>query len=575
MGFISEFVKSSRSPPLTKEVSQSIETTLRKREYTFPGQGTGRALWREVFGNVTTDKEEAYSSPRVVPGGSYGRSALSSDAATKRLLQAMRSNAPGGWSDDRMIETKRFDGIAYVAIHSVCRQMSQAKFQVFVKQDNHPDGKVAVTKHTPPSRGKNVRPYDLVELLEKPNTQDSFGKMMYRWGQQMRLTGSALTWMVPNMLGVPMELYPIPTAIAIPQPTINPDYPDGFWRIQPVYPYGPFSTFPTPSSAVGAPIPAQWMMRFLYPHPLLRYDGFSPMTGMRLHLDEVEMMDRARHYAMRRTINPSAVLNFDELENAQPLPEPEIERIKAEFENEWEGPENAGKIYIATPGAKLERWDSNLRDMEYQAGWDQLVSFCMGGFGITKPAAGMVEGGSYATLFATLKQLHMLTIQPDCDDIASDITRTLAPHFGDNLVVEIKCNRIDDQDLRNAGIQVAMAARAITKNEVRHLLKELGLNVTHMPWGNDVAGVDPQPPESQAQPPLDQQQANQSQMAMQAVLGQQNPEQTQGGFKPDESKIEPSEVANQRPLVGNIAQGAAGPRKSLNNVNGYYFTEKE
>src|SRR5260370_35899679 len=109
----------------------------------------------------------------------------------------------------------------------------------------------------------------------------------------MTLMGKALTWMVPNKLKTPMELYSIPTAIAIPQPAINPDFPDGYYRIQPIYPYGPFSSYPTPATAVGAPIPAQWMLRVKYPHPLLRYDGYSPMTVLRLQQDEIESIDRS------------------------------------------------------------------------------------------------------------------------------------------------------------------------------------------------------------------------------------------------------------------------------------------
>lgn len=522
---------------------------------------SGRAAWREIFGN--TSKEDTHKQ-RVVPGGSFGRSVLSSDASVKRLLQAMRSMAPGGWSDDRWEQTRHFVGIAYVAIHNICKQLAQAEFQVFEKDSKHPDGKKPITESTPPHGDRTVRPYDLVDLLHKPNKQDSFGKWMYRVGQQKYLTGKALTWMVPNKLRTPMELYCIPTAIAIPQPTINPDYPDGYYRIQPVYPYGPFSSYPTPSTAVGAPISAEWVIEFKYPHPLLRYDGYSPLTGMRLHLDEVEMMDRARHYSMRRTVNPSAVLNFDDLEGMEPLPEAEVERIKAEFEDQFEGPENSGKLYVATPGARLEKWETSLKEMEFQGGWEQLVSFCMGGFGITRPAAGMIEDGSYATLFATLKQLHLTTLEPETNDIASDLTRFLAPFFGDDLIVEIRCKRIDDHDLRNAIINVAMNARAITKNEVRKLLD---LPVSQEPWGGEMAGTEPQPvqdPNAGPAPGAKMDPAM-SETAMRAILGGNNQGITNaGGMVPDEMGTEPPIVASGRPRPDGLGTGALGPRKGMN-----------
>ncbi len=529
--------------------------------------GGSRDLWRNVF-RVNKETEDRFPPVRrPIPGGSFARSAIAEPAAYKRLLQAMRSMAPGGWSDNRWEQTKHFTGIAYVAIRAVCLQLQQAEFQVFKKDLNHQNGKRPITPYDPPEGDRVVKPYDLIGLLQKPNNQDSFGKLMYRWGQQLRLTGTALTWMVPNALGTPMELYPIPTSIAIPQPAINPDYPDGYYRIQPIYPYGPFSSYPTPATAVGAPIPAQWMLRFIYPHPLLRYDGYSPLTGLRLHLDEVESVDRSRWYSMKRAVDPSAVLQFEEMDGALPLPAAEIERIRAEFENTLMGPENNGQLYVSAPGSRLEPWGARPLDMEYQAGWDQLTSFCLGGLGITKPAAGMIEDSSYATLFATLKQLNVLTLEPECNDIASYLTRDLAKYFGDDLIVEITTKRIDDHDLTNAKLQIAMNARAITKNEV---LRILDLPMTKEEWGEEIAGTEPQPEGGDLASMLDggggaDPTGGSKLVAPQDQINVQEPSPFTGQVNApgEEAVSDPSEIQRNKPKMGSAGRGALGPRKSL------------
>lgn len=500
----------------------------------------GRGQRSSVF---ATDKETGSSSPPVTPGGSYGRSLVSSDNAIKRLLQAFRSQAPGGWSDDRWEQSRHFSDIRYICIHRTGMQLLQAEYQLFEKDVRHPDGKRPITPDDPPQGGRLVRPYQLIDLLGKPNAQDSFGMMMYRWNQQMGLTGMALTWMVPNELGTPFELYPIPTAVAIPQPVVNPEYPHGYYRIQPVYPYGPFSSYPTPNSSVGAPIPAQWMMKFLYPHPFLRYEGFSPQTALRLHLDEVEMIDRSRHASMRRGIHPSAILNMEGMDGAQPLPEPEIARIKADFEETQMGPENFGQLFVAAPGSKLEEWGTRPIDMDYQAGWEQLVSFAMAGYGVTKAAAGMIDDTSYAALFASLKQLHLLTLQPTCDLFAANVTRTLAPFFGDDLILEIRCNRIDDHEIKQAKIETLISAGAITKNEVR---KELDMDVTTEPWGEEMAGTLLQP-------------EGQGEVSNALLRSPKVPEVVD-----EEGDTEPKEMTRQRPQTGDLGRGALGPRKSLN-----------
>jgi hypothetical protein len=571
MGFLADLTGEGKSLRSEKAVSlNSGIGTPRK----FPGQDRSRSVWREVFG---TDKERG-SKPEALPGGSYGRSLVGGSASQKRLLQAMRSMAPGGWSDDRWEQTRHWEGIAYIAGHRICEQLGQSEFQIFRKDPKHPDGRRPIKE--------NDEAWALVELLEKPNPDDTWGDLMYNYGQQMTLTGKALTWMVPNQLksrskdpryegsGTPFELYPIPTAIAIPQPAVNPDFPDGYYRIQPIYPYGPFSSYPTPATAVGAPIPAQWMLQFKYPHPLLRYDGFAPLTALRLHLDEVTMMDRSRHYSMRRSINPSAVINFDELEGQEPLREEEIERIHAEWENEFQGPENAGKIIVGTPGGRIEPWGATPKDMDYQAGWDQLVSFCLGGLGITKPAAGMIDDSSYSTLFATLKQLYWLTLEPMVNRIAGKLTRHLAPFFGDDLIIEIRCKRIDDHDVRNAKIGVAIQAKCVTKNEVR---KELDLPPTQEEWGKEIAGMDPMAMQQQGMMP-----PGGASGQVPPAQGQMSPEMTpemmqklamQQGVSPDElleqggmqgnPEEQALELEASRSNPGALAEGSLGPRMKV------------
>lgn len=534
---------------ITQYSNKAVPTDSRA----FPGQNEGLATWRRVF--QTTNKEDGgrYQGEPVgkpVAGGSYTRSPIGGDAAVKRLHQALRSMAPGGWSDDRYEQVKHFVGIAYIAIHRICTQLQRSEFQVYRKSKNHPDGKVPITDDDPA--------YDLVRLLEKPNNQDSFGKYMYRLGQQKYLTGTALTWMVPNMLRKPYELYCIPTPIAIPQPAINPDYPDGFYRIQPVYPYGPFSTYPTPTTAVGAPIPAQQMMRNQFPHPLLRYEGWSPLTALRMHLDSVEGIDKSRANKMRRSIRPSAVLNMDEVEGITQLPESEIERIHAEWEA-FQGPDNAGRLIIGAMGGTLEEFGATPSEMDYPNSWDQLVGFCLGGFGITKPAAGMIDDASYATLFATLKQLYELTLAPDLEDFGADFTRYLAPFFGSDLIVEVRGHRIDDHDVAMAKVGVMVQGSLGTVNEARKLLD---LPVTNEEWGEERLGM-AQMIEQQKQMEQQQQmqQGDQGLQEEQPTDEEGNPAIDETGMLPEEEQeLEDPNITENRPTPGPLGRGALGPR---------------
>ena len=552
----------------------------------------GRARWRQVF---ATDKEEGqgrqWANPRAqgdTQGGSWAQSSVSGSAALKRLVAALRSRAPGGWSDDRWEQTMRhYVGVAYVAIHRICSHYSRAEFQVYQKDDKHQDGMRPVTPDDEPQGDRQCKPYDLVKLLEKPNPLDSFGDLMYRWGQQKLLTGTALTMTVPNRLHYPMELYCIPTCMAIPQATVNPDYPEGYYRIQPVYPYGPFSTYPSPTTTVGAQVDARWMFKFSYPHPLLRYEGYSPLTGMRLEMDTIDGIGRSRWYGMKRSVNPSGVFDMTEFEGSEAFDDDEIERIRAMWE-EFQGPENHGALLIPPPGAKLDNsFGQRPIDMDWQQGWDQLAGFLMGGLGITKPAAGMVEDSNYSTLFATLKQLYMVTLEPECDDMAAKLTRFLAPFFGDNLIIKIRAKPINDHEITMQKIDKGMAAKCITKNEVR---KALDMPLTQEEWGDEIAGTEAQ---QEGQPG-----AEGAEGGMAAMMGGGAPGQppTQAGAAEAEESPAPEESAQsdedieaeldalleedlfseedeaekERPKPGALSRGALGPRKHLRRKKSFY-----
>lgn len=517
-----------------------------------------RGLWDRAFG---TTKESV--RPRQLDEG-RGRN-MANDAATRRFLQALRSDSPGTWTDDRFEASRHWTGIVYLAGHRKCEQMAQSEFQVFFSDPNAPDGKRPVTR-------RDTEAWRLVKLLERPNHDDSFGDLLYRWSQQMDLTGSALTWMVeskaPSALegkGLPMELYPVPTATLVPQATMSPDFPEGYYRAQPVYPYGPFSTLPSPLSSVGAPIDSRWVLKFRFPHPLLRYEGYAPLSGIRLHADEVESIDRSRWYKMKRSVNPAAVMNFSEVEGMETIPDPEIARIHAEWENSFQGPENHGRLIVGIPGSTIEEFGTRPVDMEYQAGWEQLVGFVMAALGITKPAAGMIEDASYATLFATLKQLHLLTLKPMCERFSSKLTRHLAPFFGDDLIVEIRCPRIDDHDVKNAKLSLLATNKALTVNELR---KELDMPLTKEEWGEERVGEQSQ---GQGMPgmegPAGPEQGKPAERMQSADHGMEAANADMTDARGD--KLVEEEIAKHQPKPGALGRGALGPRKSLTfNGNG-------
>ena len=251
---------------------------------------------------------------------------------------------------------------------------------------------------------------------------------------------------------------------------------------------------------------------------------------------------------------------MDEIEGSEPMREEEIERIHAEWENEFQGPENHGRIIVAPPGGKFDILGSKPVDMDYQAGWDQQTAFALGGFGMTKPAAGMVDDSSYAVLYATLKQLHLLTLAPKCQRFAQALTRKVAPFFGDDLIVEIKTQRIDDHEITDRKLQMLIGAKAITLNELR---QELDMPTVEEDWGNERAGAEQQQGQPGGMPGMPG--GEQPQPGQEEGGGMPEPPSLEGEEDDSGGMPEPPEITKSRPKPGDLGEGSLGPRgKSLN-----------
>lgn len=550
-------------------LADSVSGRYRSKGFSVPNRGghPNAPHWDRAF-NTHKERPSRQSAtegrpgpPRTEDAFQWGGSTAQKDAFIN-LLNAVRSRAPGGWSDNRYEQANHLIGIVYACIRPIATQLQQTEFQLFKRDDSLPDGKRPVTPDDPAER-QWCKPYDLVKLLQRPNNRDSWGKLMYRWAQQKWLTGSALTWLVPNQFGVPFEMYSVPTATAIPQPVTNPNFPDGYWRIQPIYPYGPFSSLPTAATAVGALIPARWMLQFSFPHPFLWYDGYSPLSALRLHIDEITSIDTGRWYANKGVMNPPAVVNptSDGGDAAEPLPESEINRVVAMLESQFQGMDNVGRILFGSPGYKIEPWGQTPDKMMFESGWDQLMNFIAGAFGVTKPVMGMTDDASYSTLFASLKQFSLQTIQPECDDIAAELTHHLAPFFGDDLILEIRSSRINDHEVKKEKMSLLAQNKAITYNELR---KEMDLPVTEEPWGEERVGMD----ESQGG----------GMPGMEEAPGAEEENSVSEGFPepPPLEEEEDTEAGAERPSPGPLGAGSLGPRKSLYQqirkviANGHY-----
>lgn len=397
----------------------------------------------------------------------------------QQLLRALRSDAPGQYTQNVWELGRQFMGMAYIAIHTLCEQAAQSQFHLFVRDKKHPKRRRHASMDDP-----------IRELFENPNEQDTLGDFLYEIALQLCLTGQCLIWCVPRKGGTlglhgfnyPHSMYVIPTAITQALGP-SPQFPYGAYRVQPLYPYGPFGWFPSPYGIQGAIVPAEQIMRVKFKNPIFRYDGYAPLSGCRLQSDTLEAIDRARFYGQLNAPNIGTVVEFDK-EVTNPTAET-IGRLRAEFEGMFSGPENFWKLFIAQPGTTVRDLGTgkNPTDMAWQEGWEQLSSFILACFGVTKPVAGMVDETSYATLYAAMKQFHMVRLRPLLARIAGQLTKRIVRPYNSEMFIELEAPKIDDEQVLQGQLTTLISISGVTINEVR-----IAFGMEPVEWGDVRAG---------------------------------------------------------------------------------------
>ncbi len=478
-------------------------------------------------------------------------------AAVSALLAAFRSNAPGAWSDNRYEQANHFIGTPFIAINTLMKQGASAELKIWQRDPDDPEKKERISRRDPAMR-----------LFECPNGRDDFGMFMRRTIQQLALTGTALTWCVPNGMDEPCEMYNIPTCLANPLPQFV-GYEHGAYRVQPMYPYGPFTMWPGMASAMGAVIPAEQIIAIRNPHPWLTYEGYSDLTAMRLQADTVEAIDRARWQTQMRGVEPSGVLEMPE--TALGMQKPDINRIRAEFDAFFAGPMNKGKIFIAHDGSKMTPWGTAPAEMAWTEGWDQLVGFLFGGYGVMKAVAGITDAASFAQLFAAIKQFNLMSLMPLLKMIGGMFNKFLMPRFHEDYWLEMEPERIDDPTTVEAEWAHHIQVGATT---VKTYCKLRDLPEPEGEWGEYRIGAKINTPQEdeQAKQQMDQQKQQAAQAQQAQPGGQSDPLQAElDRVLPNENAEPQNPMEKERP-DNPQGEGSLGPRmaKALLNSNGFH-----
>jgi hypothetical protein len=440
---------------------------------------------------------------------------------------------PGQWASDHLEEANQCRGWQFVAVRTLSRMCSQAELRVHrvndvagvTKKLARIEKKIAsvnrvyasdpiartyrterlelqreqlrrriISKTNPdairPDREPATPDNPLVKLLNRVNPEWSGVTFLFALVQQIALTGIGLVWCVRNGLGVPVELYVIPTGLTIPR-SPTPEFPNGSFWLTPLSTWGMYpsngvwGTGPLDQALLtGAEIDARDVKKICYPHPLYLSDGLSPLAAGALWVDIGNEMDRSSWYKFQNAERPGLVFYQDK--DVDPGEEDKVQ-FREDLKADAAGTPNTGKHLIVPKGLKGENWATTAAEMDYENSRPQIRDMNLTLHGVTPIACGISEAQAFSAFWASIKQTRDLAVQPLLNLIGGELTEFVGSAFGARHEIAWFAPAIDDPQVLEQRLRTDIqAGNALKVDEYRALR---GLAPLGGPDGEAFVGV--------------------------------------------------------------------------------------
>lgn len=413
------------------------------------------------------------------------------DSQIKSMASQMRAALAGSFGGAQVTnhreEALHYEGNSYVNIAAICAQMMMVTITAYVDGSNQlrQQSVRKSLRGLVGSRWKSQYGVDeasskqlesdhyLMRLLSKPNPHEPGSMFRYRQTLQLRLTGGAFLWNVPNINGRTCERYVIPTTC------LTPVYPDntlpyGGYRVQPncmrwipLVDDGFVIGTPALMRVLGMIIDAREIQKVGYPHPIWLDDFQSPMSAGAQWVDAERSINIARAMGISRGMNPSGFLELSK--EYMGIEQDALNITQRKLDRQYGGVNNTGKVIAVAPDTKFTGYDRSPKDMEYHEGYLDHREANQSLHGVHPIITGGQPPGAYAAYYAAMRAFDNNTLTPICDMLAESDTFHIAPQFGEGITIEIEPKPINDEDELNSRLQVDGQLGIIKVNEARAL----------------------------------------------------------------------------------------------------------
>lgn len=217
-------------------------------------------------------------------------------------------------------------------------------------------------------------------------------------------------------------------------------------------------------------------------NPLNDWYGQSPLEAAMLALDQNNAGQKWNLSMLQHSASPSGVLQM-KVTDTNPrgeLTEEQYKRIKAEFEEGYQGSRNAGKPLLLEGGLHWQQISLSPKDMEFLKGKEVSATDLCLIFGVPPEMMGLGQ-----KTFANYKEARLSfyeeTVLPTMDSLRNSVNNWLTPAFGENLWLDYDRDDIEALVEKREARYISLSGVSfLTQNEKRSQVgfeEEKGLDV--------------------------------------------------------------------------------------------------
>lgn len=199
-------------------------------------------------------------------------------------------------------------------------------------------------------------------------------------------------------------------------------------------------------------------------NPVNAYRGLSIVRAAAWTIDTDDFAEKYNRNFFKNSAIPPTVLSTE-----QKLQPAQIDRMRAEWRKEYQGPSKYGKMAILEGGLELKAFSISQKDMEFLSGQGFTRDKIFALFQTPKTVLGMTENVTVSNAEATDLIFSKRVVKPAMEDIRDTLNEFLLPQFkdGDDLFFEITDPVPQDEEAKSKKNESLFKTGSITQNEIR------------------------------------------------------------------------------------------------------------